>query len=202
MNDNKTKEHPGVVALRRMLRDMRSDDQDGYMGFRNGKWDNPNGHPVGCATPDELDAMFDLVGVVPDEIVSKGTCDTCRESDQGRERGYFGKCSPCMRPSHSNWAPLYNRETIDEIELGRRIANKRHAVCPSSDRGGWMTMTAPGVFWCYMCGATVTVKALLDIKPMVAAQKHKDALDEKDHSVISRKARERLAAKKAASGSP
>ncbi len=102
----------GLEALRNVLKRMRWDDQGGYCSYGgNGKW-----HFVSTGlpqtTPEELNALFEMAGIVPDKIISKGSCSTCRHAKVGSdgkryERGYEGrKCQPCKRPKMSNWAPM------------------------------------------------------------------------------------------------
>lgn len=94
-----------MTALRRVLTRMRWDDQGGYPGLIDGKWNFvTTGLPQ--TTPEELDALFALAGIVPDEIVTKGHCEDCAHAVNGRERGYSGPCSPCKRPQMSNFVPV------------------------------------------------------------------------------------------------
>lgn len=108
-------EHPGIVALRRALKSERWDDQGGYPGYvGNGKWDFASS-PVGPFTPDEVNALFDLAGLVPDAIQPKGSCEDCAHAAPSNqrpggfityhERGYSVPCSPCKRPLMSNFKP-------------------------------------------------------------------------------------------------
>jgi hypothetical protein len=97
----------GIQVLRDILKRKRWDDQGGYAGYRgNGKWDFVS---TGLAhvTPKELNALFALVGVVPDAIVAKGACKDCRNSKDGYEQGYSTHaCITCKRPKMSNFAPF------------------------------------------------------------------------------------------------
>jgi hypothetical protein len=96
----------GIQALRSVLQRTRWDDQGGYPGYRgNGKWDFVS---TGLqTTPKELNALFALVGLVPDVITPKGSCKECRNSNCGVEYGYKTKtCCTCKRPQMSNFAPF------------------------------------------------------------------------------------------------
>jgi hypothetical protein len=97
--------HPGMVALRAVLKRMRSDDQGGYISYGgDGKW-----HFVTAGlpqtTPEELNALFALAGIEPDVIIPKGACADCKFARDGRERGYESPCLGCKRPYHSNFEP-------------------------------------------------------------------------------------------------
>lgn len=96
------KEHPGIKALRRILTARRWDDQGGYVDVdADGKHRGFVWTKVGDATPKEMDALFDLVGVKPDPIVPLGDCTDCVHSGDGRERGYAYPCVNCTRPRMS-----------------------------------------------------------------------------------------------------
>jgi hypothetical protein len=100
----------GIKVLARVLKRARWDDQGGYPSYNNGKWSFiSSGLPQ--ATPEEWDALFALAGIVPDEIVSKGSCEDCSHAkvlaDGSRaEKGYVQPCLSCKRPSMSNFEPL------------------------------------------------------------------------------------------------
>jgi hypothetical protein len=126
-----TKLHPGIIALRSILKSMRWDDQGGYSSYLgDGKWGFVStGLPQ--TTPKQLNALFDLAGIVPDVIVPKGYCEDCAHAKPNareggfityHEQGYAGPCSPCKRPKMSNFVPRKST--------------------PSNRR-----------FWCYQCGA-------------------------------------------------
>ena len=93
-----------LEALRPMLLGMRWDAQGGYSGRWEGKWMGL-GHALGCATPEQLDALFAFAGVTPDEIEARGDCKDCANADNGRERGYARPCGDCLRPWHSHFVP-------------------------------------------------------------------------------------------------
>ena len=95
-------------ALRRVLREMRWDDQGGYSSRHNGRWTFVSSS-IGQLTPKELDALFAFAGIVPDEIEIVGDCADCTNSIDGRERGYADPCGSCLRPSHiNNFVPRDN----------------------------------------------------------------------------------------------
>lgn len=111
----------GLAALRRVLRAMRWHDQGGYVSRDNGKWSFVStGLPQ--TTPEELDALFAMAGIEPDEIVVKGACFHCKHArDDGSERGYENPCSPCKRPYHSNFVPA---DRITMLARFKRPLNK------------------------------------------------------------------------------
>jgi hypothetical protein len=88
-------------VIRRLLRDMRWNDQGGYPSRHNGKWSFVS-TGLGQATPKELDMLFKFAGMIPDEIEIAGDCADCANSDNGHERGYAAPCCSCLRPSHIN----------------------------------------------------------------------------------------------------
>lgn len=88
-------------VLRSVLLGRRWDDQGGYVGLHEGKWDFVSAS-IGQFAPEELDALFAFAGIVPDEIDIVGHCSDCANSDDGHERGYAAPCSSCLRPSHIN----------------------------------------------------------------------------------------------------
>ena len=94
-----------MEVLRKVLLRMRSDRQDGYPGYEgDGKWGFVStGLPQ--VTPDELNELFELAGVVPDPIETLGLCRDCKHSINGRERGYEMPCLKCLRPKHDLWEP-------------------------------------------------------------------------------------------------
>ena len=100
------KEHPGLTALRNILKRKRWDEQGGYSGYKGeGKWDFiSTGLPQ--VSPQELNELFALVGLEPDVIIPLGDCEDCAHSKNGREQGYHGPCSPCKRPRMSNFTPI------------------------------------------------------------------------------------------------
>jgi hypothetical protein len=99
--------HDALRVIRRLLREMRWDNQGGYPGRSDGKWDFIS-TGIGQVTPDELDKLFVFAGMTPDEIEVVGPCSDCANSDDGRERGYSAPCVSCLRPSHiNNFVPLH-----------------------------------------------------------------------------------------------
>lgn len=110
---DRTRLTKGLAVLRRVLRAMRWHDQGGYVSRDNGKWSFVStGLPQ--TTPEELDALFAMAGIEPDEIVPKGHCFDCKHARNGSERGYENPCSPCTRPYHSNFVPA------DRVASARR----------------------------------------------------------------------------------
>jgi hypothetical protein len=103
-----TTEHKGIAALRAVLQRMRWDDQGGYPGRSGGEWTFVS-TDLSRVTPKELDALFALAGIEPDEIVSRGKCSKCAHAEDGRERGYREPCLSCTRPLMSNFVP---RESV------------------------------------------------------------------------------------------
>lgn len=112
-------EHPGITALRTILWRGRWHDQGGYAGRCNGEWQFITGG-VGHATPEEMDALFDLAGLEPEEIESMGSCRYCKfavvNEKNGRvgERGYVDPCLSCKRPRMSHF------EMVPEDQLDAR----------------------------------------------------------------------------------
>ncbi len=98
----------GTAALRAILKRKRDDKQGGYHGRENGKWDFISSGLSGIS-PEEMDALFALAGIVPDEIVSKGDCKDCKHAvkkhNRWGEQGYEGPCLSCARPQMSNFVP-------------------------------------------------------------------------------------------------
>jgi hypothetical protein len=99
-----------ISVLREILRRMRWHDQGGYPGLHDGKWSFIS-TSLPQTTPEELDELFKLVGITPDEIESLGPCEECanaQEYEDGTrsERGYEEPCSTCKRPRHSNFVPM------------------------------------------------------------------------------------------------
>ena len=95
----------GLDALRAVLKRMRWDDQGGYPQRYNGEWVCASAG-LGLANSKELDALFAMAGIVPDEIQPIGHCKTCKFSDGGRERGWRGThCIHCNRPKMSEFKP-------------------------------------------------------------------------------------------------
>jgi len=102
-------EHPGLSTLRKILTRMRWDDQGGYPGYQGkGKWDFIS-TALPQTTPEELNQLLDLAGIVPDKIVPLGDCRNCVHSDHGRERGYKAPCDSCGRPGMTNFKPIQLR---------------------------------------------------------------------------------------------
>jgi hypothetical protein len=97
----------GIKVLSKILRDLRWNDQGGYVSYLGkGKWAFVStGLPQ--TKPAELNALFAMCGIEPDVIKIKGDCDDCAHSVNGREQGYKGPCLTCLRPSHiNNFKPM------------------------------------------------------------------------------------------------
>lgn len=100
-------------VLRAVLQRARWNEQGGYPSRTNGRWDFvSSGLPQ--ASPEEWDALFRLAGIVPDEIVSNGSCAQCAHAVNGHERGYRQPCSTCARPKMTNFKPIAVRRRILE----------------------------------------------------------------------------------------
>lgn len=98
----------GLKVLQDVLKRMRWDDQGGYLDVGDdGKFAGNCGFITSAlpqSTPEEIDALFELAGIVPDPIVSKGSCETCAHAyPDGEERGWSNPCVSCKRPQMSNY---------------------------------------------------------------------------------------------------
>jgi hypothetical protein len=98
-----------LEVLRTVLLRLRNDDQGGFNCYRAGVQEL-GGHwmfvstALPQTTPDELDALMDLAGIIPDEIVPIGHCYKCKFSNEhGNERGYKEPCLTCKHPLMSNF---------------------------------------------------------------------------------------------------
>jgi hypothetical protein len=117
--------HPGMKALREILRGMRLHDQGGYTDVgKDGKFAGHAGFissGIGQATPEQLDALFDLAGIVPDAIEPLGSCRECVWGDaRGGDLGWGAPCAGCCRPKMTNFVALSSFEEsalkLTEIE--------------------------------------------------------------------------------------
>ena len=104
-------EHPGIAVLRGLFRSMRREDQDGYDDVKDGKFVGFIARPVGSASPDEMNALFDLAGIVPDAIEPSGSCETCVFGvplPDGRTGtlGWSRPCCSCAAPKLTEFVPL------------------------------------------------------------------------------------------------
>lgn len=93
-----------LELLARVLLRLRWDEQGGFVSRNKRGWDFVTGG-LPQVTPKEMDELFKLAGVVPDEIISAGPCSGCAFSLDGRERGYDHPCGGCKRPLHSRFKP-------------------------------------------------------------------------------------------------
>lgn len=135
----KTRKEPldGMETLRVVLKRMRWDDQDGYLSV------GPDGKYAGHAsfittglpqvTPEELDALMELAGIVPDPIVTLGSCSDCvHATADGRERGYSRPCFDCSRPQHSNFDPITDdHQRADHPDYGNDSCGCRVCIRPT-----------------------------------------------------------------------
>lgn len=127
-----SKEHPGIKVLRRAITGMRNDEQGGYDGFRNGRWERDRVFGVDVSTAD-MAALCDLAGVVPDEIKINGHCEDCvHADDDGDEGGWRQPCCSCSRPKMTNFVPLSTltkrRRTIDSEDERQLLVNYRSGM--------------------------------------------------------------------------
>jgi hypothetical protein len=111
-------EHPGIGALRRVLTALRDDEQGGYHGTEGGLF-SAGSAPLtmrspGYFTPHELDNLFDLVGVKPNDIVPLGECSTCRFDGTDV---WAQPCVSCSQPRMTNFVPA--------AKLKRKSARRR-----------------------------------------------------------------------------
>lgn len=97
----------GLEALRAILKRMRNDEQNSYHDVKNGKFSGFISRGFGQATPDELNAIFELAGIVPDGIQVNGTCKDCVFGNAGGgDLGWAQPCCSCSRPKMTNFVPL------------------------------------------------------------------------------------------------
>jgi len=121
----------GMEVLRTVLKRMRWDSQDGYPSYLgDGKWAFVStGLPQ--VSPEELNTLFAFAGIVPDEIVPIGHCDTCKfgvlygeGKGKAQERGYAQPCSPCGRPKMTNYVEYKGDDKVKCADCGMP---ERHA---------------------------------------------------------------------------
>ncbi len=106
----KQAQEEGLAVLRAVLQRMRNEKQDGYTDCKNGKFSG-TARFISCglpqATPEELDALFALAGIVPDAIESNGSCSTCVYGDaRGGNQGWDAPCCSCAHPKMTNFVAL------------------------------------------------------------------------------------------------
>jgi hypothetical protein len=104
--------------LHTMLRRLRDDAQDGYSDVADGKF---VAGAVISATPEELNTIFRLVGVVPDAIVPLGDCSKCVHAESnGQDSRWDEPCKSCKRPRMTNFVPVSSLTkkalTVSKIE--------------------------------------------------------------------------------------
>lgn len=132
-------EHPGILALRAVLKRLRSDDQGGYTSRYKGKWQF-----ISTSLPQtsakELDALFDLAGIEPDEIVALGDCKDCMYADhRGNSRGWAPPCVSCKHPVMSNFV------AVASLTRNQLALSKDPARCRVQAR--LLTNARDGVWW-------------------------------------------------------
>lgn len=118
------KGHSGFAVLRAVLRRKRLDDQGGYPDVRDGKFTGFVSTSLPQVTPEELDALFALAGVVPDAIVPLGDCDDCVSGNAaGGDLGWAEPCCSCKRPKMTNFVPLaaLTRRDLRITDRERRV---------------------------------------------------------------------------------
>lgn len=144
-------EHPGVAALRGLLRTMYRPEQGGGIPLRSpeGRW-LFSAIGLGTVTAEQLDALFDLAGLVPKAVEQRGSCRDCRWAKNGKSRGYTYPCSPCTRPWMSNFEPAAgpppdDRGLVDR--LVRRAAGQATEDDIAIDRVPPTTRRPAGPSW-------------------------------------------------------
>ena len=125
-----------LEVLRDVLMRLRSEDQDGFDDVGpDGKY---AGHAVFVSmglpqvTPEELDALMELAGIVPDPIESNGRCSECVHARlNGRERGWGRPCSGCSRPKMTNFEPITpDHQRADHPDPGVQSCGCRTCIRP------------------------------------------------------------------------
>lgn len=92
-----------IEILRQVLLRARWDDSGGFQGYKgDGQWRFVTGG-LPQATPEEWTALMELAGIEPDKIETVGSCETCRFSVDGHNRGYGAPCVVCSQPYHDMW---------------------------------------------------------------------------------------------------
>lgn len=92
-----------LKVLQRVLLRMRAGGQGGFQSYKgDGQWTFLS-TALPQTTPDELNALLELAGIVPDRIEPVGSCKDCRHSDNERSQGYKTPCVFCKTPFHDLW---------------------------------------------------------------------------------------------------
>jgi len=123
-------------ALRTVLKRRRSDEQGGYMGRRDGRWDFTASSLTVKA--EELDALFEFAGITPDEIQPLGDCNRCIHAifgvfqERAFERGYDDPCGSCLRPKMSNFVPV---TSLTRRQL--RLSSTQRHILANIKAGRW-----------------------------------------------------------------
>lgn len=95
----------GIEALRNVLRRLRNDAQGGYDNVSGGRFLHATSLSMVSAA--ELDQLFALAGIKPDEIKINGDCKSCCWGDaRGGDLGWANPCCGCSRPKMTNFVPL------------------------------------------------------------------------------------------------
>jgi len=93
-----------VDAIRTAIQRLRDDDQNGYAHVHNGKWREGASLRFNA---EQMNALCELAGIVPDGIVPNGACNGCIHADYtGGEGGWRAPCSSCSGPKMTNFVPL------------------------------------------------------------------------------------------------
>jgi len=128
----------GMQVLRTILKRLRNKDQGGYADVGpDGKF---KGHAIFVsaglpqATPEELDALFELAGITPDPIKVKGDCGDCVYGDakSGGDLGWSQPCCSCSRPQMKNFVPL---ASITKSQL--EISDTQAQLLENVKKGVW-----------------------------------------------------------------
>lgn len=126
-------EHAGLRALREILSRMYSGKQGGGItGYSQTRGWAFVSSGIGQATPEQLDALFDLVGLQPRPVVPRGACADCRWAKDGRERGYSFPCAPCTRPWLSSFEPAVG-PAPDALGLVDRVVRRAQGGYTAED---------------------------------------------------------------------
>lgn len=132
-----------ILALSAALRRMRDSNQGGYHDCKDGSFSGSSLRTSFTiqVSGKELDALFALVGIVPDAIVPKGRCKDCVfVMANGSDRGWASPCSGCSRPIMDKFVPVSSltkkslKITADEYAVLDNIAHGQHPREGFSDR--------------------------------------------------------------------
>lgn len=108
----KKKAEKNKELLQKILKRSRWDSQDGYPSYMgDGVWTFVS-TSLGGVTPEELNKLFEIAELVPDKIISNGSCEECHHSVNGRERGYK---KPCVLARDQNMIILLKKTCITNL---------------------------------------------------------------------------------------